>query len=203
MHVLEQIKKTSFNFYITLIRPKLEYGASIYLSASLTTLLRLRPVENTAPRLAFGAHRSFSSTSLRTAANQLPLDDLQHFCAINHYLCRSNEPHPSVLATTSIPASASRALSNFCLRIQNLLINLGLHTISVWHNHVRYYRLGPAQDYILITALKDSQETLLLKLQDVNLQFSLVSIQITMSSTLMTLLKQILLVALSAQTPPS
>ncbi|XP_065571466.1 uncharacterized protein LOC136034254 [Artemia franciscana] len=49
---------TARQFYIKYIRPKIDYGSLIYSIAPESTLRKLDSIQNTALRLAFGAHKS-------------------------------------------------------------------------------------------------------------------------------------------------
>ena len=69
-------------FYKSFIRSKLDYGCTIYCSASKTVLKQLETIQNTAIRIASGAFKSFPVVSLVTETNILPLDHWRNLQAI-------------------------------------------------------------------------------------------------------------------------
>ena len=59
--------------YITLVKPKLDYGCEAYSSASKSVLESLEPVHNAAIRIATGAFKSSPIISLNSNSGLKPL----------------------------------------------------------------------------------------------------------------------------------
>ena len=67
-------KEMMITFYKSFIRSKLDYGYTVYGSASKTVLKQLETIQNTVIRIATGAFKSSPVVSLQTETNMLPLD---------------------------------------------------------------------------------------------------------------------------------
>ena len=75
-------KDVMITFYKSFIRSKLDYGCTIYCSASKTVLKQLETIQNTAIRIATGAFKSSPVVSLVTETNILPLHHWRNLQAI-------------------------------------------------------------------------------------------------------------------------
>ncbi|MCU7800042.1 MAG: endonuclease/exonuclease/phosphatase family protein, partial [gamma proteobacterium symbiont of Lucinoma myriamae] len=67
-------KKNLIKLYTTLIRSKIDYGCQAYSTASKTQLKRLDKIQAKALRIATGAYKGTSTTSLNVECNIMPLE---------------------------------------------------------------------------------------------------------------------------------
>lgn len=77
---------TLLNIYKSMIRSRLDYGSTIYSTASKTQLERLNPIQNTAIRIATGAFRTSPSHSLCCLSGELPLPYRRNLQTLSHSL---------------------------------------------------------------------------------------------------------------------
>ncbi|XKL68711.1 hypothetical protein PGB90_006480 [Kerria lacca] len=127
-------QSTLLQLYNTLIRSTMDYGASIYLSASPPSLQCLHTIENTALRLALGAIRSTPVTSLHVAANQLPLDLHRQYQALLHFLRISSLPKHPTRASTTIGHLEPYSAKNFHHQIATFLSELDIQLPPTSHS---------------------------------------------------------------------
>lgn len=81
--------------YWALIRSKLDYGATIYGSATKSTLKPLNSIQSTAIRIAIGAFRTSSILSILAKSNEPPLELRRTTLAVKYVAnspCFSNNP---------------------------------------------------------------------------------------------------------------
>ena len=94
-------KTILLKIYRTLIRSKLDYGSSLYASASISTLNSLNTIHNSSIRIALGAFRTTPTTSLLSEASEPPLDiRRQHVSAISTLNILSNPNSPTITQIT-------------------------------------------------------------------------------------------------------
>lgn len=81
------------NTYISLIRPKIDYGSIIYNSTTTKILNMLNPINNTAARLSIGAFRTSPVESLLCEAQLPTLDQRRRELTINYMLKTATNPN--------------------------------------------------------------------------------------------------------------
>ena len=96
---------TLSGIYKSLIRSRLEYGSTVFLSASASLLNKLEPVQNTCPRLILRAFPTSPISSLQAITGIPPLSLRRSFLAIN-YAIRSI----SKRNMTTLPQAHNRLL---------------------------------------------------------------------------------------------
>ena len=79
-------RKVLLRLYRSLVRSRLDYGASVYGSARPSYLKKLEPVQNQALRLALGAFRTSPVSSLHVEANEMPMQIRRHYLSLQYAL---------------------------------------------------------------------------------------------------------------------
>ena len=99
-------------FYIALVRSKIDYGSFLYSTACKTNLRKIDSLQNSAARLALGAHRCSNTRLLNIEAHLIPLhyrrNQLQSL-----YYCRalSVKDHPVYYLDSRLPYHLLSGLS--------------------------------------------------------------------------------------------
>ena len=94
-------RKMLLRLYQAMIKPKLDYGCEAYGSACMTLLRTLEPVQNSALRMALGAYKTSSITSLHFEAGIKPLEYSRDIKILNYYLRIKANTDSTVLETLS------------------------------------------------------------------------------------------------------
>lgn len=121
-------------FYLAYIRAKLNYGSSVFASASKTNLQKLCTVQNSCLRLMLGARRSSPILSMEIEANIPPLKLYFNYLSSREYLKISHKPNNSVKEKLPMHIkTTNNNLSNKCftqrsLEFFNALPNFKLQT---------------------------------------------------------------------------
>lgn len=129
-------RTTLLQLYNSLIRSKLDYGSSVYISASQSVLQKLDIIQNQALRISTGALRSSPISSLHADANQLPLPLHRQYMVVNHLLRITTTSSLPVRSTTNIPFNAPYSASNFHHITRKFLHSLKLSLPSLHHSHL-------------------------------------------------------------------
>ena len=128
--------------YIMLLKPKLDYGAGAYSSASRSLLNSLNPIQNCSIRTTTGAFRSSPVLSLYAESGIKPLQTYRNIKILNYYahiFVNANHPlHEVILSDMEDPSDdedniergksskfflmrAKRAMKEHNLSFQNIL----------------------------------------------------------------------------------
>ena len=122
------------NIYLAIIRPIMEYGAPVIISASQTTILKLERVQREALRIILGAHRTTPISSMYWETNLEDINTCLEKRAISYYTrTASIREHPiaQILRTPVDQARLTnhpRTKGTFSNRIKSLLEKWGLPT---------------------------------------------------------------------------
>ena len=90
-------RHTLLMLYRTIVRSKLDYGCTVYGTASNTNLRKLDSIHNARLRLALGAFCTIPVSSMYTEANEAPLKERRLKLSMNYCLktlaCTDNPAH--------------------------------------------------------------------------------------------------------------
>ena len=129
-------RTTLLQMYNTLIRSKLDYGSSIYATASKTLLQKLNILENQALRIATGTLRSTPISSLHVDCNQIPLHLHRKYRAISHLIQITTVENLPLHTSSPIPLTAPYAASNFHHSVRAQLDDLNIQLPPMDYSYI-------------------------------------------------------------------